>query len=150
MADYNDLFTRYGTTVDYAEIDIRAYLRKPDCLNTADRIIQYDRSAAELIARCQGMIELMKQYRQDLTARYGQLATMNCKKQIKLERQNYGNIKYFISELTIYEDGTTESKHIATYPGKERTAAIKHFETLCKDHPNYEAIKDIARKAWER
>ena len=76
---YNELFTRYGSPSEQAEVCVRSYLTRPDKLDTAQRIADYDKSAADTIQQCKELIEDLGLYRQDLARRYAELETMNYK-----------------------------------------------------------------------
>lgn len=148
---YENLFRRYGSPSEDAEIRITAYLRRPDTL-TADRIPYNDGSAAQVIAQCQSMIETMTAYRQALAERYATLATAAYKDRLEIERQPtcYNGIRYYVRILRTYEDGTTETLLSETYPGKERHTALARFSELQKQRPGIDTVKDIARHSWER
>lgn len=151
MDNYSNIFTQYGTPREYAEINIRAYLTRPDKLRDTKSIDWAEKNAAELIARCENLITIMQQYRQEITARYGQLETMSRKTEIRLLREPHSDgIYYYLGIATVYEDGTENYQPIKRYPGKERKQAIEHFDRLCKDNPGAVPVKDIARRAWEK
>ena len=149
---YTDLFQRYGSPSKDAEIRILYYLRRPEALDTFDRIKHYDSQAAQIIAQCKKLIEYMSEYRQDLAARYNQLATMPSRRRLKLERYiNYDNKKfYYIRHFTDYDDGTSVETETETFPGKERRAALARFAALKKQYPGIVAEMDIDKKSWEK
>ena len=149
---YTDLFQRYGTPSKDAEIRILYYLRRPEALDTFDRIKHYDREAAQIIAQCKKLIDDMSEYRQDLAARYNQLATMPSRRRLRLERYvNFNNKKfYYIRHFTNYDDGTVVETETETFPGKERRAALARFAELKKQYPGIVAEMDIGKKAWEK
>ena len=149
---YADLFQRYGSPSEDAEIRILYYLRRPDSLDTFDRIKHYDERAAQLVSQCKTLIEYMSEYRQDLAARYNQLATMPSSRRLKIERYiNYDNKKfYYIRHFTDYDDGTSVETETETFPGKERRAALARFAELKKQYPGIVAEMDIGKKAWEK
>ena len=149
---YADLFQRYGSPSEDAEIRILYYLRRPDSLDTFDRIKHYDERAAQLVSQCKTLIEYMSEYRQDLAARYNQLATMPSSRRLKIERYvNYDNKKfYYIRHFTDYDDGTSVETETETFPGKERRAALARFAELKKQYPGIVAEMDIEKKSWER
>ena len=101
---YTDLFRRYGAPSKDAEIRILYYLQRPEALDTFDKIKRYDGQAAQIVAQCKKLIEDMSEYRQDLAARYNQLATMPSRRRLRLERDiNYDNKKfYYIRHFTDY------------------------------------------------
>lgn len=149
---YTDLFQRYGAPSKEAEIRIWYYLKRPEALDTFDRIKHYDGEAAQLVAQCKKLIEDMSEYRQDLAVRYNQLATMPSRRLLKLERYvNYENRKfYYIRHFTEYSDGTRVETETETFPGKERRAALARFAELKKQCPGIVAEMDIEKKSWEK
>lgn len=149
---YTDLFQRYGSTRKDAEIRILYYLQRPESLDTFDRIKHYDSQAAQIIAQCKKLIEDMSEYRQDLAARYNQLATMPSRRRLRLERYvNFNNKKfYYIRHFTNYDDGTVVETETETFPGKERRAALARFAELKKQYPGIVAEMDIEKKSWEK
>ena len=149
---YTDLFQRYGSPSKEAEIRLIYYLLRPDSLDTFDRIKHYDGEAAQIVAHCKKLIEDMSEYRQDLAARYNQLATMPSRRRLKIERYvNYDNKKFYnIRHFTDYDDGTSVETETETFTGKERRAALARFAELKKQYPGIVAEMDIDKKAWER
>lgn len=149
---YNEMFTRYGSPSEQAEIYIRSYLTRPDKLDTAQRIADYDKSAAQTIERCKELIEDLGLYRQDLARRYAELETMPYKLRLELERQKrYDNkVRYYIRLIKAYEDGSEIKELDETYAGTERSEALKRFEELKKARPGIEAVKNIAKGQWEK
>ena len=149
---YADLFQRYGSPSKDAEIRILYYLRRPDSLDTFDRIKHYDGEAAQIVAQCNKLIEYMSEYRQALAARYNQLAAMPSRCRLRLERYvNFNNKKfYYIRHFTDYDDGTVVETETETFPGKERRAALARFAELKKQYPGIVAEMDIDKKSWER
>ena len=149
---YTELFHRYGSPSKDAEIRILYYLQRPETLDTFDRIKHYDERAAQLVSQCKTLIEYMSEYRQDLAARYNQLATMPSSRRLKIERYvNYDNKKfYYIHHFTDYDDGTSVETETETFTGKERRAALARFAELKKQYPGIVAEMDIEKKSWER
>lgn len=149
---YTELFQRYGSPSKDAEIRILYYLQRPEALDTFDKIKRYDREAAQIVAQCKKLIEDMSEYRQDLAARYNQLATMPSRRRLRLERYvNFNNKKfYYIRHFTNYDDGTVVETETETFPGKERRAALARFAELKKQYPGIVAEMDIEKKSWEK
>lgn len=149
---YTELFQRYGSPSKDAEIRILYYLQRPEALDTFDKIKRYDGEAAQIIAQCKKLIEDMSEYRQDLAARYNQLATMPSRRRLRLERYvNFNNKKfYYIRHFTNYDDGTVVETETETFPGKERRAALARFAELKKQYPGIVAEMDIEKKSWEK
>jgi hypothetical protein len=146
------LFTRYGSPSNEAEVCIRDHLIKPSKLDTAQRIADYDKSAADTIQCCKELIEDLSIYRQDLARRYAELETMPYKLRLELERQKrYDNkVRYYIRLIKAYEDGSEIKELDETYAGTERGEALKRFEELKKARPGIEAVKNIAKGQWEK
>lgn len=149
---YTELFQRYGSPSKEAEIRIWYYLQRPEVLDTFDQIKHSDGQAAQIIAQCKKLIEDMSEYRQDLAARYNQLATMPSRHRLKRERYvNYDNKKiYYIRHFTDYDDGTSVETETEKFSGTERRAALARFAELKKQYPGIVAEMDIEKKSWER
>ncbi len=149
---YDHLFRRYGSPSAEADIRISGYLLRPEKL-TADKVRHYDESAARIIAECSAMIQALQEYRQDLAARYAQLATAPYRERLEIERdphwRNQG-VDYYVRIVRTYEDGTTVKELNEHYSGKERRKALVRFEELKKQRPGIETVQDIQRRSWER
>lgn len=149
---YLDLFQRYGSPSREASVQIRDYLIRPDVL-TADRIANYDKSAAHTIAECRQLIDQLTEYRQALADRYAQLATAAYRDRLELRRDpGYRGkpVIYSVQIVRTYEDGTTETPLSETYTGADRRKAFARFAALQKERPGIETIQDTDRRAWER
>lgn len=149
---YLDLFQRYGSPSREANVQIRDYLIRPDVL-TADRIANYDKSAARTIAECRQLIDQLTEYRQALAERYAQLATAAYRDRLELRRDpGYRGkpVIYSVQIVRTYEDGTTETPLSETYTGTDRRKAFARFAALQKERPGIETIQDTDRRAWER
>lgn len=149
---YLDLFQRYGSPSREANVQIRDYLIRPDVL-TADRIVNYDKSAARTIAECRQLIDQLTEYRQALAERYAQLATAAYRDRLELRRDpGYRGkpVIYSVQIVRTYEDGTTETPLSETYTGADRRKAFARFAALQKERPGIETIQDTDRRAWER
>lgn len=149
---YTDLFQRYGSPSKEAEIRIWYHLQRPEALDTFDRIKHYDSQAAQIVAQCKKLIEDMSEYRQDLAARYNQLATMPSTPRIRLERyvKYDGHKFYYLRHFRDFSDGTSVETETETFPGKERRAALARFAELKKQYPGIAAEMDIDKKSWEK
>jgi hypothetical protein len=148
---YLDLFQRYGSPSREASVQIRDYLIRPDVL-TADRIANYDKSAARTIAECRQLIDQLTEYRQALAERYAQLATAAYRDRLELRRDpGYRGkpVIYSVQIVRTYEDGTTETPLSETYTGTDRRKAFARFAVLQKERPGIETIQDTDRRAWE-
>lgn len=149
---YLDLFQRYGSPSREASVQIRDYLIRPDVL-TADRIANYDKSAARTIAECRQLIDQLTEYRQALAERYAQLATAAYRDRLELRRDpGYRGkpVVYSVQIVRTYEDGTTETPFSETYTGADRRKAFARFAALQKERPGIDTIQDTDRRAWER
>lgn len=152
MSYRDTIFRRYGSPSKEGRVEIRDYLLLPEQL-TEDKIRYYDDSAARTIAECEAVIEALKEYRQDLAARYAQLTTAPYKLRLEIERdphwRNQG-VDYYVRIVKTYEDGTEIKELNEHYTGKQRREALARFEELRKQRPGIETVKDIARRSWEK
>ena len=149
---YLDLFQRYGSPSREAEIRLTNYLLRPDTL-TADRIKDYDDSAARTIVHCQALIAQLVEYRQALAERYAALMTAAYRDRLELTRDpGYRGkpVLYFVRIVRTYEDGTTERVLDEKYFGTERRKAFARFAELKKQRPGIEAVQDTDKRSWER
>ena len=149
---YRDLLYTYGSPSKSAEHRVYIYVQAPECLQTTTDVVHRDKSAAQDIERLQKLVDNLKDYRQALAARYGQLETMSYKRRLSLVRDpsRYSGIRYRITIQRIYEDGTTSEELHESYEGKERHVALKRFGELLKQYPGIESEKDISKKHWEK
>ena len=149
---YLDLLQQYGSQQDSAEKRVYIYVQDPRNLKTPDEVTHRDRRAAGDISRLESLIENLKDYRQALAARYGELLTMPYKTILKLERVPHwkGNIEYIVTITKTMEDGTSTDELREVYSGKYRRAAFARYEEIKKQRPGIEATKDIERRSWER
>ena len=83
---YHDLLYRYGYEQDSAEVRPYIYIQHPRKLSTPEQIMYRDKDAAENIRRLESIIADLKDYRQALATRYGELKTMPYTRLLKLER----------------------------------------------------------------
>lgn len=146
------LFTRYGSPSREADISLRGYLLRPDCLDQG-KIVHYDDTAARLITEAQALIEQLNEYRAALAVRYGELETMPYTRRLTVMRElcHYPDRKvYRVIIDRVYQDGTTINELSESYPGQERHKALKRFLALQKEFPGIEAVKDIEKHQWER
>lgn len=149
---YLDLFQRYGSPREDADIRLTGYLSRPDTL-TADRIKRNDESAARLIDECQELLTDLTEYRQALAARYAALATAAYHDRLELIRERRWRespVVYHVQIVRTYEDGTTETTLHETYHGQERRKAFARFAELQKQRPGIETHQDTDRRPWER
>lgn len=149
---YLDLFQRYGSPREDADIRLTGYLTRPDTL-TADRIKRNDESAVRLIDECQALLTDLTEYRQALAARYAALATAAYHDRLELTRDpgyRGKSVIYFVRIIRTYEDGTTERVLDEKYFGTERRKAFARFAELQKQRPGIETHQDTDRRPWER
>ena len=146
------LFTRYGSPSTDANFSRHYYFTRADKIDTAQRIADADKHAAQDIKELEELIIDLKSYRQTLAARYAELETMPYKLRLELERQKrYDNkVRYYIRLIKAYEDGSEIKELDETYAGTERHEALKRFEELKKSRPGIEAIKSIEKSKWEK
>ena len=149
---YRKYLTRYGSPSDTAEIRPYIYLVAPGQLSTPDEIAHRDKYAAENIAELESIIAALKDYRQALAARYGELETMPYKRLLMLDRCVHwkGHKECIVTITRICEDKTRIQELREVYPGKERHKAIARYHELQKQYPGIESEMDIAKQKWER
>lgn len=151
MSYKDELFTQYGQPSPSANINISAWLLSPDGCKAFDQIRRNDESAARLIAECEQMIEMMVEYRQDLTARYNALATMVSEYGVSLERlHNHRRIVYWLTLFAEFTDGRKEIVSREVFDGRDRRKAIKRFTELRHERPGIKYIMDIEKSPWEQ
>lgn len=150
--NYDSLFQRYGQPSREADIRISGYLIRPDCITEAKGIDWMNKSASRLIAECESLAEKLKEYRQDIAARYGELETMPYTRLLKLERCPHwkGHIEYIVTITRAYPDKTVIDELREVYPGKERKKAFERTAQLLKQYPGIPYEKDIEKRSWER
>lgn len=149
---YHDLFKRFGSPHNTADIRLTGYLSRPDTL-TADRIKPNDDSAARLIVECQALIANLTEYRQALAARYATIATAAYRDRLEIIRERRWRdspVTYYVQIVRTYEDGTTETTLREIYTGQERRKAFARFAALQKQRPGIETRQDTDRRPWER
>lgn len=149
---YHDLLYCYGSEQESAEIRPYTYIQAPQKLTTLEKIARQDKSTAEYIRQLEAIIADLKDYRQALAARYGELETMPYTMLLKLERCPHwkGNIEYIITITKTYGDGTAQTELREVYPGKDRRKAIARYQELRKQRPGIESEMDIEKRSWER
>lgn len=149
---WRDMFRRYGSPSKECEERLYIYLSHPDAL-TQEKVVYYDKRAAEYIQCAQTLIDNLTEYRQALADRYNKLATAAYRYELKVERQppsSYTKVKYFVTLDKVYDDGTRITEIIERYEGKQRREALARFEELKKQRPGIDAITDIEKRHWER
>ena len=120
MSYRDTIFRRYGSPSTEGRVDIRDYLLLPEKL-TESEIRIFDESAVRTISECEAAIQDLKEYRQDLAARYAQLTTAPYKLRLEIERdphwRNQG-VDYYVRIIRAYEDGTEVQELNEHYTGK--------------------------------
>lgn len=149
---YHDLLYRFGYEQESAEVRPYIYVQAPHKLSTPEEIAYRDKDAAANIARLEQIILDLKDYRQALAARYGELMTLPYTRVFKLERCPHwkGHIEYIITITRTLTDGTVTKELREVYPGKERRKAISRYEELKKQYPGIDSAMDIEKRQWER
>ncbi|MGN0978640.1 MAG: hypothetical protein ACI4PH_11345 [Faecousia sp.] len=149
---YHDLLYRYGYEQGDGETRLYIYAVNPKKLETPKDVIYRDKDAATNIERLEKLIEDLKDYRQALAARYGELETMPYTRLLKLERRPHwkGHIEYIVAITKTHSDGTKVQELREVYPGKERRQAIARYQELQKQRPGIESVMDIEKMQWEK
>ena len=146
------LFSRYGSPSTESNFSRHYYFTRADKIDTAQRIADADKHAAQDIKELEELIIDLKSYRQTLAARYAELETMPYTLRLELEREKrYDNkVHYYIKLIKVYEDGTAINEISESFAGPERGAALKRFEQLKKERPGIEVVKNIEKGKWEK
>lgn len=149
---YQNLLSRYGSVQDSGETRAYIYVMHPRKLTKPEEIAYRDKRAAEDIAQLERIIEDLKDYRNALAARYGELETMPYSRQLKLERSPHwkGHIEYIITITRSYPDKTNVEELREVYPGKERKKAFERIKELRKQYPGIPYEEDIEKRSWEK
>ena len=148
----DNFFSRYGSPSTEANFSRHYYFTRADKIDTAQRIADADKHAAQDIKELEELIMDLKSYRQTLAARYAELETMSYKLRLEIERQKrYDNkVHYYVRLIKVYEDGSEIKQIDEAYTGTERHEALKRFEELKKSRPGIEAVKNIEKGKWEK
>ena len=149
---YKEFFGGWHCRDGYANHTLYVNCYRPDKLSTVAEILQNNERASRTIAELESYITALREYQQELAKRAAQIETMGYKLLLKLERYKryQGGVEYYITLTKTLDDGTQIKVLSETYTGKERRQAIARFEALKKQRPGIEAMKDIAKGAWER
>lgn len=137
------------------ELWVRCYLIDPATIDTVERAAYWGGSAARAIKECEGMINQLKQYQQQLYERVQELETAPYHHRVTLlrERRYYEKkVFYHLIVEKVYDADGIKPVEIqrTNYPGTERREAIKAFEAYKKTHPGVEAVMDIEKARWEK
>lgn len=149
---YHDLLYRFGSEQESAEVRPYIYIQHPRKLSTPEEIMYRDKDAAANIQRLESIIADLKDYRQALAARYGELETMPYTLLLKLERCPHwkGNIEYTVTITKTFPDKTEIKELREVYSGKDRRKAISRYEELKKQFPGIPCEMDIEKRQWEK
>ena len=149
---YHDLLYRFGSEQESAEVRPYIYIQHPRKLSTSEEIMYRDKDAAANIQRLESIIADLKDYRQALAARYGELETMPYTRLLKLERCPHwkGNIEYTVTITKTFPDKTEIKELREVYSGKDRRKAISRYEELKKQFPGIPCEMDIEKRQWEK
>ena len=149
---YEELFIQYGHRCDDGRVDIRGYFGRPEKQDRLESVIYQDRTAARLIEECQSTVELLKEYRQALAERYGQLETMPYKDELSLTRRKTyrGPVTFTVRLERRYSDGTTVNVFTEVFSGKERKQAVAKFNAMKSERPGIATSVDLDKASWEK
>lgn len=107
------------------------------------QLLSYDKTARVDIERLEKEIENLKAYRQEIFTQAQTVSNTKMKTVVKIYRQKYDNVQFFISVYTTpeTEDLSNFHNHIIgekifneRYPGKERHNVLKIANDLVKQH----------------
>lgn len=107
------------------------------------QLLSYEKSARVDIERLKEEIENLEKYRLQIFEQAQKTANTEFKTIVKVYRQKYDSVQFFISVYTtpIWEDVTNFHNHIISekifnerYPGKERHNVIKLANDLVKQY----------------
>lgn len=157
MKTLDELFSRYGQPAEEMNERIYLYFRRADKLKTLKDIQDSDKSAQRNIAEFLEYTEALKEYRKTLYTRAQEICAASYQLQLKIQRHingwKNGTKWYTVTLSKIYDEAahmTPDNIIEETFEGKERFKALKRFDSLRKEYPNIEAIKDIEKYQWER
>ncbi len=149
---YEALFSRYGYPTGDGRVEIRGYLGRPEKQDKLESVIYQDQTAARLILECLETVELLKEYRQALAQRYGQLETMPYREELSLTRRKAyrGPVTFTVRLERRYSDGTTVNIFTEVFSGKERKQAVEKFNAMKSGRPGIATAVDLDKGAWEK
>ena len=155
MKTLDEFFSRYGSPAREANETIHIYNTRADCINSLINIKHEDERAARKITEMLEYIEVLKEYRKTLYERAQEICAASYRLQLKIKRNldTWHNKKWYIVSISkIYENESISPEIVQeeTFEGKERYKALKRFESLRKEYPNVEAVKQIDKYQWER
>ena len=133
-------------------LDNRCYVADPEKQTDLKTIQWLDNQAASYIAGYAAALDNVREYRAALATRYSALVSMpyHMRLELKRHKQYQGHVTYWLRLLRVYEDGHIDTESETKYPGTERHKAISDFESMKKERPGIESVKDIEKGKWER
>lgn len=149
----NNLFTRYGSQSNEAEIRIWGHLTRADVIDERERLLYYDKEAERLINTARTLIATMTEYRATLSERYNYLDTSPTVPVVRLirEKKYTGKVFYY---LQIFRRNLLDNHEVQTdsiaYPGTDRCKAIADYKAYIKSHPGIIAEMRIEKSRWEK
>lgn len=148
-----NLFTRYGSQSNDAEIRIWGHLTRAEAIDERDRLLYYDREAERLINTARTLIATMTEYRATLAERFNYLDTSPTIPVVRLirEKKYTGKVFYYLQTFrrNLLDNHEVQSDSIS-YPGTERAKAIADYKAYIKSHPGITAEMKIEKSKWER
>ena len=126
---------------------------KPETMYSLDDIQRRDRYAAADIDTLQKIIADLQEYRQDLAARYAELATTTYTYRLYIVREKSWctkKVSYTVRLARVLPDGKEIDERREDFQGTERKKAFDLFAQLKKERPGIEAIQDTEKKRWEK
>lgn len=157
MNERIEKFFEYGTDKDGIKnfYNCRYYIQLPEKIKSLQDCQNADKAAVSEIEHLKNLIELLSIYRAELYKRFQEINAANFHLRLTIERQinYYNNHKtYHIYLKRIYdrEDVAPEIIFHERFDGKQRHIALKRFDTLKREYPNAEIIKNIEKKHWEK
>ena len=132
----------------------RFHLQDPQKLHSMKDLAYYGTRAAQYIKDLEAMIETMESYQSLVFDRVQEVSTAQYHLEIHLTRERrYDNkVKYYLTLKKVYDVPGIEPETVenTTYPGTERSKAIKDFAAYQKSHPGIVAVKNIEKGRWEK
>ncbi len=147
------LFTLYNAPRTETERRINIYLVHPDKMDNLERVVMYDKTAADYISAAQTLIDQLTAYRVALAERYAYITTAPTVPFVRLirEKRYCQNKVYYhlIAGRRNVDTGAETETERTTYPGTLRSQALKDYAAYVKAHPGILAEKDIEKSKWE-
>lgn len=141
-------FSRDG----FAQSNFWINIELPETIYDLKRIQQRDRFVESDIKKLESVLADLKEYRQDLSRRYSELAAMTFSYRLYLVRDKSWSTKkvsYTVRIVRVFPDGTEIDELKEVFSGADRKKAFDRFSELKKSRPGIEAIQDTQKKRWE-